>query len=43
MYKEKRQEFPLWYNGISSILGALELRFDPQPGTGVKDLALPQL
>ena len=43
MYKEKRQEFPLWYNGISRILGALELRFDPRPGTGVKDLALPQL
>ena len=35
------KEFSLWHNGIGSVSGGIGGRFDPQPGTVVKDPVLP--
>ena len=37
------KEFLLWHNGIGGISAALGCRFNPWPGSGLKDLVLPQL
>ena len=37
----KFMELPFWHKGIGRVSGTLGLRFDPQPGTVVKDSAFP--